>query len=256
MDKNWIGWQVQGDLIRLKQSANILLKTLRLRSPNGNHLRPPPSSRALYYLLVNFAAHHSSPGLSLHSPKPPDQEPQAAKEKKSWNTVTISLTLFLKVCILFLWLILAKLEACISPFPSPIFSNSTPLPSVHKLSVSSLCLWVWFCFLFISLYLYGFVCAISKNKQIKEEETVAKWQWCENVWVWEQSVKKNSWVIFGAKSVVLLKNGDRAHRQKEMPWGQEEWLIIYFQVRRQLGIAQSLRNLKTRFLGSWGASYR
>ena len=40
--------------------------------------------------------------------------------------------------------------------------------------------------------------------------------------------------VFVAKKVILLKHRDRTHGQKELPWGCEEWLIIYLQVGRGL----------------------
>ena len=43
--------------------------------------------------------------------------------------------------------------------------------------------------------------------------------------------------------VVLLKHGDRTHRQGEvLPWACEGWLIIYLGVGRSLRIVYRLRN--------------
>ena len=33
------------------------------------------------------------------------------------------------------------------------------------------------------------------------------------------------------KKVILLKHGDRTRGQKELHWGCEEWLVIYYGVR-------------------------
>lgn len=59
--------------------------------------------------------------------------------------ITVSLTIFPKLCLLFLWLIHSKLEACISHPPSPIFPIlSSPLSSV-TISLFPVFI-VWFCF--------------------------------------------------------------------------------------------------------------
>ena len=35
----------------------------------------------------------------------------------------------------------------------------------------------------------------------------------------------------------FIKDGDTTLGQKELHWGCEEWLVMYFQVRRELGLA-------------------
>lgn len=49
--------------------------------------------------------------------------------------------------------------------------------------------------------------------------------------------KKESLKCLWSKKAVLLKYGDRIHVQEELHWGHEERLIIYFEVRRGIGIA-------------------
>ena len=34
------------------------------------------------------------------------------------------------------------------------------------------------------------------------------------------------------QKVILLKHGDRTRGQKELYWGPEEWLVVYYEVER------------------------
>ena len=36
--------------------------------------------------------------------------------------------------------------------------------------------------------------------------------------------------VFGAKKMILLKHGNRTPGQKELSWGCEEWLVLYYGV--------------------------
>ena len=61
--------------------------------------------------------------------------------------------------------------------------------------------------------------------------------WCRKCWGSEPMAKKEFLRCLRCKKVVLLKHGDRTVGRK-LCWGCEEWLIIYLQIGRGLGIAQ------------------
>lgn len=93
-DQNPIGWQVHGDLIRLKQPINKPIKAPRLRNSDGNPLWSPSSSGALCYHSVNSInlalVSITLSGLPLHYSQWHDQALRALKEQKSCNNDHIS----------------------------------------------------------------------------------------------------------------------------------------------------------------------